>query len=113
MKRLRLLPPIASLLRNFSDIISEIVTPEDIATVFRVNRALETRKTVAMSSNENGRTAATPLFSSHVATGSKHKDTEAQRHKEAGKQMPFDAGFFVSLCLCIFVFTKNAAGSAE
>src|SRR2546423_670275 len=34
----------------------------------------------------------------------KHKDTKAQRHKEDRDKRLFIAVFFVSLCLCVFVF---------
>src|SRR5947208_755 len=33
----------------------------------------------------------------------KHKDTKARRHKEGREQAMFDAAFFVSSCLCVFV----------
>src|SRR5437016_889163 len=38
----------------------------------------------------------------------KHKDTEAQRHKERRHRMTFcSPAFFVPLCLCVFVFNNN------
>src|SRR5262249_8233952 len=33
----------------------------------------------------------------------RHKDTKTQRHKENALKGKFERGFFVSLCLCVFL----------